>query len=216
MGKMLEAEIWTIARMDDGTAVLLRPLGADLAVPIFIGEGEAQAILLGLSDVAAPRSAASRPFTHDLLLELARKDGLALSRAEVHDLSDSVFYARLILTGREFSEKSPLTLDARPSDALALAVRCKCPVFVAQKVADQAGLPVDFFLDAVGDAGGISADTITGSFPGFEPDLPGFIARRETLQLELDQAVAAEEYERAAELRDVLALLDKERGNGQW
>ncbi|MFP3041532.1 bifunctional nuclease family protein [Treponema primitia] len=194
MNKMLEAEIWTIAQMDDGTAVLLRPLGSDIAVPIFIGESEAQSILLGLEAV-------SRPQTHDLLLELIKKGGLALYRAEVHDLRDNIFYARLLLTGREFSEKAPLILDSRPSDVLALAVRCKCPVFIAPKVADQAGLPVEFFLDAVGNSTEISADTSIGKLN----------ARRETLQLELDRAVAAEEYEKAAELRDVLALMDKER-----
>jgi bifunctional DNase/RNase len=210
MNKMLESEIWTVARMEDGTAVLLRPLGAEIAVPIFIGETEAQAILLGLGEVAV-----SRPLTHDLLLELIRKDSLSLYRAEVHDLRDSIFYSRLLLTGREFSEKRPLILDSRPSDALALAVRCKCPVFISQRVADQAGLPLEFFLDAVGGSGGISADTVIGKLYGAEPEMPGFIARRETLQLELDQAVAAEEYERAAELRDVLALLDKEGGNGR-
>ncbi len=217
---MLEAEIWTIARMDDGTAVLLRPLGSAVAVPIFIGESEAQAILLGLGDVSDRRSvdrksadlksAVSRPLTHDLLLELIKKEGLTLYRAEVHDLSDNIFYSRLLLTGREFSEKTPLILDSRPSDALALAVRCKCPVFIAPKVVDQAGLPVEFFLDAVGDNTGISADTDIRKLNGHDPDLFGFIARRETLQLELNRAVAAEEYEKAAEIRDVLALLDKE------
>jgi bifunctional DNase/RNase len=206
MDKMLEAEIWTIARMEDGTAVLLRPLGAEIAVPIFIGESEAQAILLGLGEVSDLRSAVPRPLTHDLLLDLIKKDSLALYRAEVHDLSDSIFYSRLLLTGREFSQKHPLTLDARPSDAVALAVRSKCPVFIAQKVTDQVGLPVEFFLDAIGNGGANSADTIKTS---------GFIDRREGLQLELDQAVADEAYERAAEIRDVLALLDKERKNGQ-
>jgi bifunctional DNase/RNase len=201
MNKMLEAEIWTVAQLEDGTAVLLRPLGAEIAVPIFIGETEAQAILLGLGEVAV-----SRPLTHDLLLDLIKKDGLALYRVELHDLSDSVFYSRILLTGREFSEKHPLTLDARPSDALALAVRAKCPVFIAKKVSDQAGLPAEFFLDAIGNTGANSADAIVGRSKGIE---------REALQMELDQAVANEEYERAAEIRDVLVLMDKERGNGQ-
>jgi bifunctional DNase/RNase len=203
--KMYEAEIWTIARMDEGTALLLRSLNSDLAVPIFIGESEAQAILLGLGGMTV-----SRPLTHDLFLELVQKDSLALCRAEVHDLRDNIFYARLLLTGREFSEKNPLVLDARPSDALALAVRFKCPVFVSRKVLDQAGLPLEFFVDAVVGSRENSADTMAGKFTDAGSDLPGFIARRESLRMELDQAVAAEEYERAAELRDVLALLDRE------
>jgi bifunctional DNase/RNase len=198
---MLAAEVWTITRMDDGTAVLLRPLGAEIAVPIFIGENEAQAILQGLGEV---RSAVSRPLTHDLLLELVKKGGFALYRAEVHELRDGICYARLLLTGREFSGDHPLILDARPADAIALAVRGKCPVFIAQTVADQAGLPVEFFLDAAGKGGPVSADTV----------MEGVIARREALLMELDQAVAAEEYERAAEIRDILALPDKEGDDG--
>jgi bifunctional DNase/RNase len=205
---MYETEIWTIARMDNGTALLLRPLKSNLAVPIFIGESEAQAILLGLSGVTV-----SRPLTHDLLLELVRKDSLALYRAEVHDLRDNIFYARLLLTGREFSEKKPLVLDSRPSDALALAVRSRRPVFISSRVMDQAGLPLEFFLDAVGGFGEISADIMADKFANAEPEPPGFIARRESIRMELDQAVAAEEYERAAELRDVLALLDREGRN---
>jgi bifunctional DNase/RNase len=202
---MFEAEIWTIARMDTGTALLLHPLKSDLAVPIAIGESEAQAILLGLSRTVVPR-----PFTHDLFLNLVKKDSLALSRVEIHDLRDHIFYARLLFTGREFSEKTPLVLDSRPSDALALAVRCKCPVFIFPKVTEQAALSLDFFLDAVESAGAISADTHIRKFKKVEPERPGFTARRENLRMELDQAVAAEEYERAADLRDVLALLDKE------
>jgi bifunctional DNase/RNase len=210
MDRIFEAEIWTIARMDDGTAVLLRPLNSEIAVPIFIGESEAQAILLGLGEVVI-----SRPLTHDLLLELIKREGLDLYQVKVHELSNSIFYSQLLLIGREFSEKNPMILDSRPSDALALAVRCKCPVFIAQKVVDQAGLPLEFFLDAVGDNEAISADNTIGKFNDHIPAVPGSIARRETLQRELEQAVAAEEYEKAAEIRDVLALLDKERKDGQ-
>jgi bifunctional DNase/RNase len=208
--RMHEAEIWTIARMDDGTALLLRPLKSNLAVPIFIGENETQAILLGLGGVTV-----SRPLTHDLFLEFVQKNSLALFRAEVHDLRDNIFYARILFTGREFSEKKPLILDSRPSDALALAVRSKRPVFISPKVTDQAGLPLEFFFDAMGGAGKNSADTMAEQFFGAEPEPPGFIARRESLRTELDRAVAAEEYERAAELRDVLAFLDKKGKNGR-
>jgi bifunctional DNase/RNase len=206
--KMYEAEIWTIARLAEGTALLLRPLRSNLAAPIFIGENEAQAIFQGLSGVVF-----SRPLTHDLFLEFIQKGGFTLCRVEVWDLRDNVFYARMILTGGEFSEENPLTLDARPSDALALAVRSHCPVFISTKVADEAALPLEFFLDTLGGFEEIPADIIVDSFTGLESELSGFIARRESLRIELDQAVASEEYERAAELRDVLALLDKEGGN---
>jgi bifunctional DNase/RNase len=201
---MYEAEIWTIARIDDGIAVLLRPLESNLVTPIFIGENEAQAILLGLGGTAV-----SRPLTHDLFMEFTRKNSLVLRRVEIHDLRDNIFYARILFTGREFSEENPLALDSRPSDALALAVRAKRPILISPKVTGQAGLPLEFFLEAMGGSGEISADTITDKFEGAEADPIGLIARRESLRMELDQAVASEEYERAAELRDALAILDK-------
>jgi bifunctional DNase/RNase len=207
--RMFEAEIWTIAQIDNGTALLLRPLESNLVVPIFIGETEAQAILLGIDGTSVPR-----PLTHDLFLDLAQKASLALCRVEVHDLRDNIFYARILFTGREFSKENPLKLDSRPSDAFALAVRSRCPVFVSPKVLDQAGLPQEFFIDALGGYGGISADTIVDNFAEAEADFPGAMAQRKSLQVELDQAVASEEYERAAELRDVLALLDRKGKNG--
>ena len=60
---LVEAEIWTIARTDQGNAVLVRPIGSESAVPIFIGQLEAQSILIGLGNVPMPR-----PLTHDLFL----------------------------------------------------------------------------------------------------------------------------------------------------
>jgi bifunctional DNase/RNase len=201
---MIEAEIWTIARTEQGNAVILRPIGSNLSVPIFIGQFEAQSILIGYGDVLIPR-----PLTHDLLLETIRRTGMDLIRVEVHDLRDTTFYARLVLIGREYTEQVPLELDARPSDAFALAVRRKCPVFVARKVIDEAGLPVEVLIDAAtGKARSPQGDSKRDG--SGEPRISGIDARREALLAELEGAVAAEEYERAAEIRDTLILLDKE------
>jgi hypothetical protein len=101
---------------------------------------------------------------------------------------------------------APLILDARPSDAVALAVRCRCPVFIAQEVVETAGISVDLIIDMAGEDFAGGADP--GGLPGSNCSEP----RRETLQLKLDQAVAAEDYERAAEIRDTLALLKKKEG----
>jgi bifunctional DNase/RNase len=199
---MVEAEIWTIARMEQGNAVLLRPLGSEISVPIFIGQLEAQSILIGYGEVVVPR-----PLTHDLLLNLLRHLGLELIRIEVHDLRDNTFYARLILTGQKYSEKNPLILDSRPSDAFALAVRRKCPVFIAEKVVEQAGVSVDLVIESSGENGGESGEIELGMSPE-EPKFPE--TRREILQMELEKAVAAEEYERAAEIRDIITLFDQE------
>jgi bifunctional DNase/RNase len=204
MDEMLEAEIWSIARIDEGNAVLLRSLGSDRVVPIFIGYPEAQAILLGLGDVKS-----SRPLTPDFFLEMTHKLGLTLFRVEVYDLRENTFYARLLLFGREYSEAKPLILDSRPSDALALAVREKCSVYVAPRVVDQAGVPAELLIEEMGNFSEETGGPV--SPPGKAPEAEGPLAvKRRRLQAELEKVVEAEAYERAAEIRDLLILLDQE------
>jgi bifunctional DNase/RNase len=195
--EMLESEIWTITRTDQGSAVLLRPLGSDFIVPVFIGPLEIQSILTGSGEIKSPR-----PLTHDLFLAILRQTGLELNRVEVHALRDSTFYARLLIFGGSFSEKKPLFLDSRPSDAFALAVRRRCPIFISRQVLEQTGVPADFILEGIEEGGDLS--TIPASGP-----LPRSNKYRELVE-ELNRAVDAEEYERAAKIRDMLILLDKD------
>jgi bifunctional DNase/RNase len=204
---MVEAEIWTIAQTEQGNAVLIRPLGSDISVPVFIGQFEAQSILIGYGEVVIPR-----PLTHDLLLNLIHRLGLELVRVELYDLRDSTFYARLILSGKGFSGNRSLVLDSRPSDAFALVVRSKCPVFISQKVVEEAGIPVNFIINAANEGEGNQIPPVfnMGDIVPPKPDFSRAAARRNALQAELEQAVIAEEYERAAEIRDMLILLDKD------
>lgn len=202
MEDMLKAEIWTVARTEQGNAVLLRPLGSDTVVPIFVGQLEAQSILIGFGDTAPGAVRVKRPLTCDLFLELARLTGLTLFRVDVHEIRDNTFFARLLLVGKEFSETKPLALDSRPSDAFALAVRHKCPVFVSLRVVEQAGIPADMVIEAEHPTPRAEA--------GAPPRTRPLAAKRRRLQAELEQAVAAEEYERAAEIRDLLILLEQE------
>jgi bifunctional DNase/RNase len=199
--EMLEAEIWTIARTDQGNAVLLRPLGSDIAVPVFIGQLEVQSILIGRG-----KTKVKRPLTHDLFLSLLRQTGLFLNRAEVYALKDDTFYARLIILGGGFSERKPLVLDARPSDAFALAVRRGSPIFVSSRVIEQAGVPVNVIVEGAGESLVSAGTAPPAPFPVSPSD------KYHELLEELNRAVAAEEYERAAEIRDKLILLDKNSG----
>jgi bifunctional DNase/RNase len=197
--EMLEVEIWTINRTDQGNAVLLRPLGSDLIVPVFIGQLEVQSILIGSGEMKA-----ARPLAHDLFLSLLRQTGLFLNRVEIFSLRDNTFYARLLVYGGGFSEKKPLVLDSRPSDAFALAVRRKCPIYISRQVLEQTGVPADFILEG--------ADEPAGAFAAPAPGVSSRPDNYRELREELNRAVAAEEYERAAELRDMLILLDEEQG----
>jgi bifunctional DNase/RNase len=197
---MREAEIWGIARAGDGSMVFLKSLDSDIAVPIFIGRLESQAILIGYGNVSIPR-----PLTSDLLLSVIRHAGLVLARVEINEIKDNTFFARLVLCSTEtkahtpetkvYTPEAPLVIDARPSDALALAVRSKCPIYLADAVIDEAGISAESIIE-----NDIGTDEPEGWY--------------KSLQEELDAAVAAEEYEKAAEIRDILKRLDENGPNG--
>ncbi|NLJ47717.1 MAG: bifunctional nuclease family protein [Treponema sp.] len=178
---LVEADIWTVAQTDQGNVVLVRPKGSELAVPIFIGQLETQSILIGLGHVEVPR-----PLTHDLLLSALKTLGADLTRIEINDLREGTFYARLILSRGE----ETLVVDARPSDAIAAAVRAGCPVFIAEAVVEEAGISVNL----------VSESSKLGA-SGSEDE-------KERLRKELEEAIAEEDYERAALLRDKLKDLE--------
>src|SRR6266545_8242232 len=111
--------------------VILKEKEADRYLPIWIGSFEAQAIATKISG-----NSLGRPLTHDLMATAFGDLGISVKRIVVTRLADQVFYARLYVkqNGRD------LDFDARPSDAIALAVRVECPIFVATEVMDTAGI----------------------------------------------------------------------------
>ena len=106
--------------------VILKKPGENLFLPIWIGVFEANAIALQLEGVQTPR-----PMTHDLLRSVIDGLGASLEGVVVHSLVDNTFHARVVLRGHggELVE-----VDARPSDAIALALRCRAPIRVADEV----------------------------------------------------------------------------------
>jgi bifunctional DNase/RNase len=142
MRDMFISDIWSIVKMRHGNAVLIKPRDMDIVIPIFIGTLEMQSILFAREGMSLPR-----PMTHDLFLNMLNHVNLSIKRVEVFELKDDTFYARLVITGGEYSNDKPLIMDSRPSDAFAVAVRKKCPIFVASTVIEQAGIPIDFFMD---------------------------------------------------------------------
>ena len=109
--------------------VVLKDEDEKFFLPIWVGIFEANAIALQLENVTTPR-----PMTHDLLRNMiAELDG-RVTRVVINDLRDSTFFAQI----RVISGQRTLELDARPSDAIALALRTEAPIFVAQSVLDQA------------------------------------------------------------------------------
>lgn len=209
MNVFVEADLWTVARTDQGNALLIRPRGSELAVPIFIGSLEAQSILIGLGNVEAPR-----PLTHDLICSLLRRLNLEPTRVEINDLKEGTFYSR-IYVGKGEQE---IRLDARPSDALAIMVRTHCPLYIAEDIVDQAGISIHLVPDvdqSVPDALSLLPKNFTEDWTEFikqaigsAPEL-GQGSERELLQKRLNLAVADENYEEAAKIRDQLKKLDE-------
>lgn len=109
--------------------VVLKDAEDKCFLPIWVGIFEANAIALQLENITTPR-----PMTHDLLKNAIRELDAHVARVVINDLRDSTFFARIgLVTGGR-----TLELDARPSDAIALALRVAAPIFVAQNVLDQA------------------------------------------------------------------------------
>jgi bifunctional DNase/RNase len=105
--------------------VVLVDLAGKRALPIWIGVFEAEAISRGLEEVVT-----LRPMTHDLVKQILDTYQVSLTRVVINDLKDNTFYANLYLN----VEDREIVVDSRPSDAIALAVRLKAPIFVAESV----------------------------------------------------------------------------------
>ena len=111
--------------------VVLKDVASDTVMPIWVGMFEAKAIAIEIEKLAAPR-----PMTHDLTRNLIRDLNARLERVVITDIKDDTFHAVLRL--RQGSES--LTVDARPSDAIALALRADCPIYVSEHVMQTAKL----------------------------------------------------------------------------
>jgi uncharacterized protein len=181
---LVPAEVWTVAKAEHGSAVLIRPIGSDVAVPIFIGQLEAQAILIGLGSISI-----ARPLTHDLFIATLKQLKVEINRVEITELKDETFFARLVLTqaGQEIS------IDSRPSDCIALAVRVKCALYIDEFVVDKVGISVNVVQEAAQD-----------SFQQNERE-----TRLTELKASLEKAVEEENYEEAARLRDQINELEE-------
>ncbi len=114
--------------------VILKGKTVDRYLPIWIGPAEADAIAVKLQGVSVPR-----PLTHDLLRSVIDVLGASVNSIVVNDLKNDTFYAKITLdvNGRQ------MEVDARPSDALALAVRVDVPIYVEESVLDKAGIMLD-------------------------------------------------------------------------
>lgn len=173
-------------------ALVLGEMDGSRRLPIIIGAFEAQAIALELEKIQPPR-----PMTHDLLRDTLDAVGADVTDIVVDELRDGTFFAKI----RYAHNGGDGQLDARPSDAVALAVRMDAPIYVAPAVLEEAGIPTE--------EEGVSALATGSSSSEDEPEQS--LSKVERMEQKLEKAIEAEDYEEAAALRDQIAKLKGEQ-----
>lgn len=173
-------------------AILLKEIDGNRRLPIIIGQFEAQAIALEMEGIKPPR-----PLTHDLLKNLIDNLGGTVVEVIVNELRENTFYAKIVL------DVSGLTneVDARPSDAIALAVRADAPIYVSEAVMEAASfIPTDELDSEI-------QKTFDEEQSSSEKLPKSKEAQIAALQEKLREAIEKEEYERAAKIRDDIKKL---------
>lgn len=189
----IELEIITLSHsvtQSHSFAVLLGEVGGTRRLPIVIGGFEAQAIAVALDNMHP-----SRPLTHDLMKMICDTFDITLEQVHISKLQEGVFYSNLVCK----QNGEVYEVDSRTSDALALAVRFNCPIFVEESILNEAGtiaetgeakLEDDEFAKLV-----TKSETVVESsnFSGMTDD---------ELERQLSAAIEGEDYEKAARIRD--------------
>ena len=173
-------------------ALILREANGNRRLPIIIGSAEAHSIAVEMEGIKPPR-----PLTHDLMKNIIGAFGAELSDIVIDELRDGTFYAKLNIDNQ--------LIDSRPSDAIALAVRCGVQIYVAASVMDEAAFVPDEEEDELSHRESSPATT-PKSPQRQQPQSKG--QRLEQLRQQLQEALERENYEKAAQLRDEIRKLE--------
>ena len=176
-------------------ALILSEVDGDRKLPIVIGAFEAQSIAIALEKEIKP----PRPLTHDLFKNFSDRFDIVVKQVIIHKLVDGVFYSSLICERDKIEE----IIDARTSDAIALALRFEAPIFTYKNILDKAGI----YLKVNPDEDNILLEElVTEELETFTEEESNYSDKSlEELNTMLDQAVANEDYETAAKIRDEIS-----------
>lgn len=186
-------------------ALILNEVDGDRKLPIVIGAFEAQSIAIALEKEIKP----PRPLTHDLFKNFSDRFEIVIKQVIIHKLVDGVFYSSIICERDKIEE----IIDARTSDAIALALRFNAPIFTYKTILDKAGIFLKFsskdkdkeenddsiIVDEILQEGGEPVEIEQGATDGYTE------LTIDELNKELDKAVTNEDYEKAAKLRDEIS-----------
>ena len=183
-------------------ALILNEVDGERKLPIVIGAFEAQSIAIALEKEIKP----PRPLTHDLFKNFADRFDVIIKQVIIHKLVDGVFYSSIICERDKIEE----IIDARTSDAIALALRFNAPIFTYKNILDKAGVYLNFPAKEKEEEEPITLEEI---FPDEEKSK--IVKESYTkyslkeLYSMLDTAVAKEDYEKAAKIRDEISKREK-------
>jgi uncharacterized protein len=171
-------------------------------IPIIVGGFEAQSIAIQLEGLKPPR-----PLTHDLFLNFARTFNIDLLEITVYKLEEGVFYSKLTCdNGQRIIE-----IDARTSDAIALALRFKCPIYTTEEILKKAGIILDFEKENVSHSDN-DADEPSKDLSVQDSSFSEELKRNNLQELKnlLNEAIMDENYEKASMIRDEINRRKKE------
>lgn len=168
-------------------ALVLNEEGGERRIPIIVGGFEAQAIAIQLEGLHPPR-----PLTHDLFFNFADSFHITLQEVMIYKLEEGVFFSKLVCR----SDKDQVVIDSRTSDAIALALRFGCPIYTSVDIIERAGVVVEFEQEEEATSRTSHADEAkTPRKTPFDE------MEEEELIRALKEAVAQENYEKAAEIQ---------------
>ena len=175
-----------------GYAVMLQEVEGERQVPIIVGSNEAQAIAMAIEGIDMPR-----PMTHDLMLDIVHSLDVDIKHVVISDISNGTFFAKITMSTIASGD---ITVDSRPSDAIAIGLRSMVPIFVEEAVFNS-----EFVIDQSEPKSEESIQEVTKIM---EP-LTSSEDMLDNLNEALDRAVEEEEYEVAARLRDRIKEIEK-------
>jgi bifunctional DNase/RNase len=175
-------------------ALLLIEENGDRRIPIIIGGFEAQAIVIKLENLEPPR-----PLTHDLIKKICDQFDITIIEVVINKLEEGVFFSKLICNNGE----KEYAIDSRTSDAVAIALRFGCPIYIHEDILEKAQITNSPADTEVSSANG--NESVSESSPHYAS------YSDEELYKMIDEAVKTEDYERAAAIRDEIEKRKKKR-----
>ena len=174
-------------------ALILAQVDGPYRIPIIIGASEAQSIAIRLEGINPPR-----PMTHDLFVSFAHAFGVKLQEVFIYKFEDGIFSSEITFTDQDRS----IVLDARTSDAIAIAIRTKAPIYTTKEILDETGFIMEETPGEDDDDDSVTHIMNREDDSVNEPKLENFAI--EELERTLERLIAQENYEEAAKVSDIL------------